>query len=121
MLRTHLAAVWSSLLALGSLGKVLCLPPLRKTKNSGLNSENWFNVRLFCKPIIYLDMISSLAKKTKSSVHRNTTNSSTLAMAGQSELIALSEIQELYCTRSCNRSNRSSEGRSSRSVLVVQS
>ena len=87
------------------------------------NSKNWFNVRFFCKPIIYFDMISSLAKKTKATVHRNITNSSTLAMAGRSEPQKISQRKiriihksvvkvfsrlsfvcldcPKYCTRSC--------------------
>ena len=66
-----------------------CLFHLRELETK--NSENWFNVRLFCKPIIYFDMISSLAKKTKATVHRNFTNSSTLAMAGRSEPQTISQ------------------------------
>ena len=69
-----------------SANKLLCLPlHLRELETK--NSKNWFNVRFFCKPIIYFDMISSLAKKTKATVHRNITNSSTPAiiMAGRSE------------------------------------
>ena len=116
-----------------------CLFHLMKLETK--NSKIWFNVRFFCKPIIYLDMISSLA--TENEGNRTyieiRANSSTPAMACRAEPKKISQknIRVIhksivkvfsrlsfvcfhfpkYCTRSCTRSDRSSEGGS---ALVVQ-